>query len=84
MHGVDSLKVGRGVEAFGNLAKSLSVHTLVIIRPENLKRTLHLNVHLLLAPAELFCVDQNFLLLRCQLALKFANLALKELNLLRP
>ena len=84
MHGADSLKVGRGVEAFGNLAKPLSVHSFVIVLLQNLKRTLHLVVHLLLALAELFCVDQNLFLLRRQLALKFADLTLKELHLLRP
>ena len=84
MLGTDCLKVGRGVEAFGNLTKSLSVHSHIIVLIQNTKRTIHLAVHLLLALAELFCINQNFFLLRRQLALKFAYLALKDLHLLRP
>ena len=84
MRGVDFLKISCGVEAFGNLTKALCVHSLGIVLPQNSKRTLHLTVHLLLAPFELLCVSLNFVGLLSQFSLKLSYHALELLHFLRP
>ena len=72
------------MEAFGNLTKTLRVHSLVIVLPQQPHRTFHLIFHKFLTPPELFRVLENLVLLVSHFALKFGDLALKQLHLLRP
>ena len=84
MRGIDFFKVCRSVETFGNLTKSLCVHSLVIVVPQHPKGTLHLVLHEFLPPAKFFRVLQDLFLLVSHFALELSDLALEDLHFLGP